>query len=63
MSCGVGHRYGSDPKLLWLWCMLAVEALIRPLVWELSYAMGAAPPKKKTKTKKTPDLSVAEAAN
>ena len=24
MSCGVGHRYGSDPTLLWLWCGLAV---------------------------------------
>ena len=19
MSCGVGHRHGSDPMLLWLW--------------------------------------------
>ena len=18
-SCGIGHRYGSDPALLWLW--------------------------------------------
>ena len=20
MTCGVGHRFGSDPALLWLWC-------------------------------------------
>ena len=20
LSCGVGHRHGSDPILLWLWC-------------------------------------------
>ena len=48
VSCGVGQA-GVTP--------------IRPLVWELSYAMGAAAPQKKTKTKKNPDLSVAEAAN
>ena len=33
---------GSDLMLLWLWCMLAVAALIQPLAWELPYAMGAA---------------------
>ena len=22
LSCGVGHRHGSDPLLLWLWCRL-----------------------------------------
>ena len=42
MSCGVGHRHGSDPTLLWLWLWLAPEALIRPLAWELTYAAGAA---------------------
>ena len=31
MSCGVGHRHGSE--LLRLWCRLAVAALIRPLAW------------------------------
>ena len=51
MSCGVGGRRGSDPSLLWLWCKPASAAVIRPLVWELPYAEGAAlkrpPPKKK----------------
>ena len=28
MSCGVGHRRDSDPKLLWLWCRLVAAALI-----------------------------------
>ena len=28
VSCGVGHRHGSDPWLLWLWCRLAAAALI-----------------------------------
>ena len=27
MSCGVGHRHGSDSTLLWLWCRQAVAAL------------------------------------
>ena len=42
MSCGVGHRGGLDPELLWLWCRPAATALIRPLAWELSYAVGVA---------------------
>ena len=42
MSCGVGHKCGSDPVLLWLWCKLVAAALIRPLAWELPYAAGAA---------------------
>ena len=49
MSCGVGHRGGSDPKLLWL----AATALIRPLAWEPPYAAEAAQRNsKKTKKKK-----------
>ena len=32
MSCGVGHRRGSDPELLWLWHKLAA--------WEHLYATG-----------------------
>ena len=28
MSCGVSHRQGSDPALLWLWCRPATVALI-----------------------------------
>ena len=35
MSCGVGHRHSSDPRL-------AAAALIQPLAWALPYAMGAA---------------------
>ena len=42
VSCGVGRRRGSDPKLLWLWCRPAATAPIQPLAWELPYATGAA---------------------
>ena len=42
MSCGVGHRHGLDPMLLWLQCRLAATAPIRPLAWELPYAKGVA---------------------
>ena len=42
MSCGIGRRLGSDPTLLWLWCRVAVTALIRLLAWEPPYASGAA---------------------
>ena len=52
VSCGVGHRHGSDPTLLWLWCKPAAPAPIRPLAWEPPYAMGAALRRQKTKDKK-----------
>ena len=42
MSCGVGHRRGSDPALLWLWRRPAAIAAIRPLAWKPPYAAGAA---------------------
>ena len=42
MSCGVSHRHGSDPALLWLWCRQVATALIGPLAWEAPYAMEAA---------------------
>ena len=42
VSCGVGHRRGSDPALLWLWRRLAATAPIRPLAWEPPYAAGVA---------------------
>ena len=42
VSCGVGRRRGLDPALLWLWGRLVATALIRPLAWQFSYAMGAA---------------------
>ena len=35
MSCGVGHRHGSDLALLWLWHRLVATVPIRPLAWEL----------------------------
>ena len=41
MSCGVGHRCGSDPAWLWLWCRPAAVALIHPLAWEPPCAVGA----------------------
>ena len=43
----VGHRHGTDPELLWLWCRLTAVAPIGPLAWELPYALGAARKKKK----------------
>ena len=52
MSCGIGHRCGSDPELLWLWRRPASTALNRPLPWELPYAAGAALKRQKTKKKK-----------
>ena len=53
MSCGVGHRHGLDPVLLWLWHRPVATALIRPLAWESPYAVGAAQEmSKKTKKKK-----------
>ena len=54
MSCGVGCRCGSDSTLLWLWCRPVATAPIRPLVWELPYAMGGAlkRPKKKERKKR-----------
>ena len=40
MSCGVGHRCGSDLVLLWLWHRQVATALIGSLAWELPYAAG-----------------------
>ena len=47
MSCGVGHRRGSD--LVWLWCRPEATAPIRLLAWEPPYAMGEALEKDKKK--------------
>ena len=53
MSCGVGHRRGSDPAWLWLWRRLVATALIRPLAWEPPCATGVALEKaKRQKDKK-----------
>ena len=54
--CGVGHRCGSDPALLWLQCRLAAVALIQPLAWELPYTAGVAI-KIKKKEKKRKNIS------
>ena len=59
MSCGVVHRCGLDPELLWLWRMPVATALIRPLAWEPPYAVGAAQEMaKKTKKKKVLFLKI-----
>ena len=52
MSCGVGHRCGSDLELLWLWRRLAAVALIRLLAWEPPYTVGAALKRQKDKKKR-----------
>ena len=41
-GCGVGYRHGSDLALLWLWYRPAAVALIQPLAWEPTYAVGVA---------------------
>ena len=51
MSCGIGHRHGLDPALLWLWHSLAAVAPIGPQVWEPPYAVGVALKSKKIKNK------------
>ena len=52
MSCGVGHRLGLDPALLWLWRRLVATAPIRPLAWDPPYAAGAAQEMGKRQKKK-----------
>ena len=49
MSCGIGHRQGSDLALLWLWRRPAAGAPISPLAWEPPYATGAALKRQKKK--------------
>ena len=53
MSCGVGHRRGSDLVLLWLWRRPAAVAPIRPpSLGTLPYAAGAALKRQKDQKKK-----------
>ena len=47
MSCGVGHRRGSDPVRLW--CRPAAAAPIQPLASERPYAAGVALKRQKKK--------------
>ena len=39
MACGIDHRRGLDPALLWLWHWPAAAAPIRPLAWQVPYAV------------------------
>ena len=52
VSCGVGRRHSLDPPLLWLWCRPAAVALIRSLVWEPPYAVGATLKSRREKKKR-----------
>ena len=52
VSCGVGHRRGLDPALLWVGSRLAALALIRPVAWELPNASDVALKRKRKKKKK-----------
>ena len=51
VSCGVGHRCGSNMALLWLWRRPAAVVPIRPLAWEPPYAADAALKNKNKQTK------------
>ena len=53
VSCGVGCKCSSHPKLPWLWYRLAAAALIRPLVWELPQAASVALKSQKQTNKQT----------
>ena len=58
VSCGVGHRHGSDLALLWLWCRLAATAPIEPLAWAPPHASGAALKRQKKKKKERSQRAV-----
>ena len=49
MSCGVGHRKGSDLALLLLWCRPAATALTQPQAWGPPCAMDVALKRQKKK--------------
>jgi len=51
MSCGVGCRYSLDLMLLLLWRRPTAVASMRPLAWEIPYAVGAALKIKQTANK------------
>ena len=65
MSCGVGHRRGSDLVLLWLWCRPVATAPIQLTSLETSICHECSPKKtkrpkkkKKKKEKKTVNKTV-----
>ena len=64
MSCGIGHRRGSDPALLWPWRRLVATAPIGPLATKPPYAAGTALKKtERQKKKKNLGLSQSEELN
>ena len=54
MSCGVGHRHGSDLVLLWLWCSSGYSCDSTPSLGT-SICRGYGPKKTKKKKKKKKD--------
>jgi len=58
VSCGVSHRCGSDPALLWLWSRPVATAPIGPLAWEPPYAARGALEKAKKDKKPHKKLQV-----
>ena len=63
MSCGEGHRRGSDLVLLWLWHRPEATGLIRPLVWEPPNAAGATLKRQKRQKKKKKEWNNAICSN
>ena len=51
MNYGVGCKHVSDLAWLWLWHRPAAASLLHPLAWELPYASGMTPKRKKRKKK------------
>ena len=58
VSCGVHHRCGSDPELLWLWCRQAAVAPMWHLDWEVPYAVGMALKNKQKNLFLWPDITM-----
>ena len=50
--CGVGHRQGLDPVLLWLWGRPSAVAPIGALAWAPPYVASVALKSKKKKKKR-----------
>ena len=50
VTCSIGRRHSSD--LVLLWCRLGAVAAIRPLAWELPFALAVALKKFLKKLKK-----------
>ena len=48
MSCGIDHKCGLDPELLWLWRRPEAVAPIQPLAWKRPYTKAVALKNKQT---------------